>query len=48
MCSGSLIYLLDLEEVTEIMGRLVNCNFLLDFHQVWKESGGEQANWPLP
>jgi hypothetical protein len=59
MCSGSLIYLLDLwgatEEVTggeEPRRRLredkSTADFLLDFHKVQKESGGEQVNTPLP
>jgi hypothetical protein len=34
----------------EVTGGLVNCqlSFLLDFHQVQKESGRELVNWPLP
>jgi hypothetical protein len=49
MFSGSFIYLLDLgEAMEEVMGGLVNCNFLLDFHQVQKEIGKELVNWPLP
>ena len=30
------------------MGGQSTANFLLDFHQVQKESGREQVNWPLP
>jgi hypothetical protein len=30
------------------MGGLVNVNFLLDIHQVWKEIGRELIYQPLP
>ncbi len=53
MCSGSLIYLLDLGEVTEEVTGEFACQLPTSFwtfitSQVWKESGGEQFNKPLP
>jgi hypothetical protein len=48
MCSSSLIYLLDLWESTEeVKGGQVTANFLLDFHQVQKESGGGDKSTSL-
>jgi hypothetical protein len=37
-----------MEEVTGGQVNWLPADFLLDFHQVRKESGGELVNWPLP
>jgi hypothetical protein len=50
MCSGSLIYLLDLWGATEeVTGGQVNCQLPFGLSQkVWKESGGDKSTDLFP